>query len=51
MEEGRIASRLPQVDSGDDFVVAPEINALLRRSPYSERCLCTVRDGGTDSII
>ena len=36
VEEGCIESRLPQVDSDDEFVVALEIAALLRRLPYSK---------------
>ena len=33
VEEGSAGSRLPQVDSDVEFVVAPEIAALLRRFP------------------
>ena len=35
-EEQRIGSRLRQFDSNDDFLVALEIGALLRRPPYSK---------------
>ena len=45
LDERRIGSRLPQVDSDDDFVVAPEFVALLRRPPYSKRWLSRPREG------
>ena len=32
--EGRTGTWPPQVDSDDDFVMVPEIAALLRRPPY-----------------
>ena len=43
VNEGRDRSRLPQVDSDDDLVVASLIAALLRRFPQFKCCLCTHR--------
>ena len=51
VEKGHFGSWFPQVNSEDDFVVAPEIVALLRRPPYSELCLCIIREGVTGSVI
>ena len=51
VEEGRVGSRLPHVGSDDDFIVASKIVALLRRAPYNEYCLCTIREGGTGWVI
>ena len=51
VEEGRVGSRFLQVESDDDFVVVPETGALLRRTLYSEYCLCTIRERGTGSVI
>ena len=51
VEEGRVGSRIPQIDSDDDFVVAPVIVALLRRPPYNEYYLRTIREVGTGSVI
>ena len=45
VNEGRVGSRLPQVGSDDDFVVATKIAALLRRFPYSKYCFCTHGEG------
>ena len=51
VEEGHVRSRRPQVDSDDNFVVAPKIVAMLRLPPCTEFCLCTIREGGTGSVI
>ena len=51
VDEERGGSRLPQVDGDDDIVVAPEIVAMLRRPPYSEKNLCTIKEGGRGSVI
>ena len=51
MEEGRTGFWLPQVESDDDFVVAPEIAALLHRPPYSKYWLCTCQGASMGSVI